>query len=276
MKGWMTLKKLKERMQASGKEYEIHLTDRKGQAAEYAARLSEKEGATIVAVGGDGTVNEVLSGIADLSRCTFGILPCGTGNDFAASVDLPEGLDSLDIILRGETKYTDYLQFEDGKRSLNIAGVGIDVDILDRCERGRWHGKGKYFLSLLKSVFTFRGIRLAVEANGERKEYNAMIAACCNGKQFGGGIRICPSAVVDDGKMDLVVVDFPQKSKIPGALLKLMKGKIFDLPFAHHILCEKAVIETEDNIIAQFDGELKQVSGMSVSLVSGKLKMLRG
>lgn len=265
-----------ERMDRTDIPYQIYEAAEKGGARIAAKELSEKGERSFVAVGGDGTLNEVLCGLSDPTECTLGLIPAGTGNDFAASAEIPVGIDALDLILQNEPRPVDYIQFDDGNRSINIAGMGIDVDILARCERGKRRGKGKYFASLLKSLFAFKGIRLSVHVGGEEKEYNAMIAAFCNGKQLGGGIPLCPVAVADDGKMDFLIVDYPKRSKLIGALIKLMQGKILSLPYAHHVLCERAVVLPQEDAIAQFDGELKPVSGMGGTLVCGKLKMFRG
>ena len=276
-KGKDLLKKIEARLKEVGKAFQIILTQAKGEATEFARRLTEEGERKIVAVGGDGTMNEVLSGLTNPSECTFGLIPAGTGNDFAASANLPSCDKALDHIVNDEVKATDYIQFDDGRRSLNIAGLGLDVDILLRCERSKISFKKiKYFKSLLSSLIHYRGCKLRVEANGEVKEHNAFIAAVCNGKQLGGGIPLCPVAEIDDGKMDLVVVDYPKRSKILGALIKLMQGKILTVPFAHHILCDRAEVFPAEESYAQYDGEIYPINTFGATLVSGGLMMYRG
>lgn len=270
------MKALRARLDEAGVSYRFDVTQRKGEERELAERYSQEENAVIVAVGGDGMLNGVLSGLRDPSRCVLGVIPAGTGNDFAAAAWIPYGEKALDLILAGASKPTDYIEFSDGKRSMNIAGMGIDVDILVRCDRKkRFRAKSKYFLSLLSSLLHYRGSRMTIRANGESYAGNFLIAAICNGSRFGGGIPICPPAVIDDGKLEIVYADCPSRIKIPFALIKLMKGKILDLPFAHRITCEAAEFEAEPPITAQYDGELFAAEKFSAKVGKG-LKMFRG
>ncbi len=271
------LEKIEARLKAEQREYVLHKTEKKGDATAYAREISGTAGETIVAIGGDGMANDVLCGIIDPATVTFGLIPAGTGNDFAVSGNIPHGMAALELILKSEPKYTDYLQFDDGHRSLNVAGQGIDVDILERCDRMKvFRGKSKYFLSLIATLFRYAGNRVEIEVDGKKWQTNSMIVSFCNGRVFGGGIPICPPAEIADGKMELVVVDCPKRSKLLGALVKLMKGKLLTLPFAHRFSCERAVVTPLSSHSAQFDGEVYPVESLGVSIVTQKLLMYRG
>lgn len=277
-KGRKLLAAIEVRLKECNREYGVHLATKAGEAIALARTLTEAGADELVVFGGDGTLNEVVNGIADPAACTLGLIPAGTGNDFSAVSKIPEGLAALDLILSGEAKPTDYIQFDDGKRSINIAGMGIDVDILMRVERKKRGGKSKYFFSLLSSLAHYKPIDLEVSADGgETVHYHSLIACVCNGRQLGGGIPICPDAVIDDGKLEIVVADCPPRYKIPGALIKLMRGKIFSLPIAHRVSCVSARITTPaGSAFAQYDGEIKECKSLTATVVSGKLKMYRG
>ena len=264
-------KKLRERKI----DHVLRVTTYAGEEKKFAELYSREKGNTIVAVGGDGTLNGVVNGM-NPQNAVLGLIPAGTGNDFAASAKIPHGLPALDIILNTQPKQTDYIQFSDGLRSINIAGLGIDVDILERCARMKhFKAKSKYFLSLVKSLFSYKGCKLTIKANGEEKSGKILIAALCNGKQFGGDIPFCPSAEIDDHTLELIYADIPSRLKIPGALLKLMKGNILSLPFAHHIRCEEAEFVLEKKCTAQYDGELYEVDTFKAKVMTD-LKMFRG
>lgn len=264
------------RMEREHLAYRIFVTVHKGEETELAEKISAQEEApVIVVVGGDGTLNGVLRGIKDPAKCTLGLIPAGTGNDFAAAAKIPRGVKALDLVLKNEPVYTDYISFSDGMRSLNIAGVGIDVDILLRCERMKhFRAKSKYFFSLFASLRKFRGMKMKISANGKSEEGNFLIAAACNGRQFGGGIPICPPAKIDDGKLELVYVECPKHKLIP--LVKLMRGKVLSLPFARRITCEEAAFEPELPFSAQYDGELFEPTVFKAKIIHGELKMFRG
>ena len=277
-KGKKLLSSIESRLKECGREYRIHVATKAGEAIEVAKSLSEAGETQLVVIGGDGALNEVINGIVDPGACTLGLIPAGTGNDFSTAARIPLGAEALELILKGEPKYTDYIQFDDGKRSINIAGMGIDVDILQRVERKKGGRRSKYFFSLLSSLAHYKPIELFAQADdGEPVHYKSLIACLCNGSEFGGGIPICPDAVIDDGKLELLVADCPPRRKIPGALMKLMRGKIMSMPIAHRVRCTSAKISVPSgSFYAQYDGEIKECSSLTARLVSGKLKMFRG
>ena len=264
------------RFKERGATCRFFYSSKRGDARKYAHSLTAAGQTELVVIGGDGTVNEVLSGMVDPSAVTLGIIPAGTGNDFASVAGIPLGAKAVDVILDGEAQPTDYIECGT-RRSLNIAGTGMDVEILRRCENMKYGGrKGKYFRSLLATLFRYRGSRLRVTVDGETKEFHAMIAAVCNGKRLGGGIPLCPVAEVDDGLMELVVVDCPKRGKLLPALIKLMRGKLLEEPITHHMSCRAASVTLPDGkIYVQYDGEILEEESLNAYLVSGRLRIWR-
>lgn len=262
-------------LKAAGAEYTLHETHYKAHGKVIAEELTKEDNVNIIALGGDGTVHDVLNGIRDVEKCNFGIIPLGTGNDFAASAKIPYNVKkAVDIILNGEAKPTDYLEIG-GKRCMNVGGVGIDVDVLVRCAKGKRRGKLKYLKSLIISFFKFNGYNLTVECNGETIQKKVLIVATCNGGQFGGGIRVCPIAELDDGKMDVMIVDcFKSKWRILGAFLLLVRGKIMGYPHKKHFRADRVKIEFETPCTVQLDGELYDGLEFDAKVCHG-LKMYR-
>ena len=237
--------------------YAVHFS--KGiRDAEHIARALTSAGETeLIVLGGDGTLHEVLNGLVDPTLCRLGIIPSGTGNDFVDTLGIPKNpKQAIQLILDGEAKATDYLEISD-RRCLNVAGLGMDVDVLERCNRGKMRGKLKYLFSLLQSVFAFKGYPVEIEQEGKIEKRDVLIAATCNGKQFGGGIPICPNADVQDGKISVVIVDcIGGKFKLIKALLTLLKGKILSYPATTHFLCDRVVFRPQTPCTVQLDGEL--------------------
>ena len=220
-------------------------------------------------------MHEVLNGMVDPTLCRLGIIPSGTGNDFAERLALPKKAEkAMEIILDGEAKVTDYLQVGE-VRCMNVAGLGMDVDVLERCQRGKMKGKLKYLVSLVKSLFAFKGYPIAVERGPHVERRDALIAVACNGSQIGGGIRICPDAVVDDGKISVVVVEcIGGKMKILYAFWKLLRGKILKYPATRHFLCEKVRFASDSPCSVQLDGELYTDLDLDIEIRTG-LKIYR-
>ena len=256
-------------------EYAIHYTTAKGVATELARDFSSEPDSTIVAVGGDGTVNEVLNGI-NTENAKFGIIPSGTGNDFITCAKIPlDTEEALDLILNGEAKPTDYMLC-DGVRGLNVIGTGIDVDILNRCRKSKiLRGKLQYVASLIISLIKFKFYKFFFEKDGEKVEKEGLIVAVGNGTQFGGGIRICPKAIIDDGELDFVVAGKLKKRKIPGAFIKLMKGKILELNFTSFERKERVKIDFDKPVTIQIDGELYDGLNFDVNVVKHGVNIFR-
>lgn len=258
-------------MQERGVEYQVHKSGGIHDA-EYIARSLTQEGEReIIVLGGDGTLNEVLNGLDDPSVCKLGLVPSGTGNDFASRMGIPADPEKAILrILDGEAKPVDYIDVS-GTRSMNVAGLGIDVDVLERCQRGRLKGKIKYLLSLVKSLFTFKGIKVKIECEGRETETReVLICAVCNGSVFGGGIKICPEADPRDGQFNVVIVDcLGGVLKIVQAFIELMKGKILTYPLTTYFKADKVTFVPEEKCPIQLDGELYQNHKFEAKLCKG-------
>ena len=249
------LDKVCARLKEAGREYEVHETMYRGHARDIAAGLPAGEEELIV-VGGDGTFHEVLNGLAAPEKMRIALIPAGTGNDFCVAADSSFDPDAaMAPVLRGDVKPVDYIDFS-GKRCLNAGGMGMDVDVLERCARGSAKGRLKYLRSLIASLFAFRGCDVRLSVNGKVYSEKALLAAVCNGDRIGGGIRICPQAKVDDGKLEVVLVPQLKFSGMVRAFIALMRGKILSFPQTLHFYCEEAEIFPDRARTVQLDGEL--------------------
>ena len=257
----------------------FHETRRPRDATTIARRLTEADaGKTvdIVAMGGDGTLNEVLNGLADPAKVQLGIIPCGSGIDFAAAAgipDTPEG--ALDVLLRGEAKYTDYLECG-GVRGINAIGTGIDVEILRRFNRMKLlKGSAAYLVSLILTVLTYRARPFYEEIDGQRIEHKALIACAGNGQRIGGGIAICPKATIDDGLLDVVIIDNIRRAAIPFAFVRLMQKRVLELPSAVFKRFPALRMSTDGPMPIQIDGEIYDHLPFDVRIVAHKLRVYR-
>lgn len=256
-KGKRALERVESIFTKAGEKFVTHISKAKQDVIRIARALSENGAEDIVVIGGDGTLHEVLNGVVDPTACRLGLIPAGTGNDFAEHAHIPTDVDkAMDIILCGEAKETDYLEVG-GVRCMNVAGLGIDVDVLERCSRGKLKGKIKYLVSLVQSLFSFKGCKMEIECDGVTQTRETLLATACNGSQFGGGIRVCPNADEADGKIEAVFVDnIGGVWKIVKAFMQLMKGKILEYPLTTHVYCDRLRYTPEQPCTVQLDGEL--------------------
>ena len=253
--------------------FQVHQTAAVHDAETIARRLTNAGANHLVVVGGDGTLHEVLNGIVEPSKCTLGLIPAGTGNDFAEAAGIPlDAAEAVKIILQRNAKPIDFLQVGD-RRCMNVTGLGIDVQVLERCMRGKMKGKLKYLMSLIQTVFGYKGCKVCVQSDGVEETRDVLLAAACNGSQFGGGIRICPTAEIADGKISVVTVDcLGGIFKILKAFMALMKGKILSFPATKYFLCDRVRITTEQPCSVQLDGEIYSDLILDVQVGKG-LKM---
>ncbi|MBO4594654.1 MAG: acylglycerol kinase family protein, partial [Clostridia bacterium] len=121
---------IEARLKERNVNYSVFRSEKKGDMKSIAEKLVNDGATDIVCVGGDGSLHEVINGITEFDKVNLGLVPCGTGNDFAKTLKLPfDPVKAIDLIIDGEPKYTDYLQLPT-VRCINIAGFGIDVEVL--------------------------------------------------------------------------------------------------------------------------------------------------
>ncbi len=270
------LAKLEERLHEKNVPYTIHKTNYKGHAKTLTSNLITAGATDIIAIGGDGTLHEIINGFHNFENCNLGLIPCGTGNDFAATVGLPKDpVDALNVILLNQPKYTDYMQLPTA-RGMNVVGTGLDVSVLQRYEKLKKKTKFGYTMSLIRTVFGFKGVEFEVEVDGETKTFHSFISAVCNGDRYGGGIKICPIAKADDGQLNFVSVDHVQGLfAIIKEFLRLKKGKILESPRATAFPVNKIKVVSKGEPIVNIDGELYENIPYEVEVVSNQLKMHR-
>lgn len=277
MKG-KKLKKLnlvRKAFQQAGTDYVLHLTKYKGHATEIVKEITSGGGQNvIVACGGDGTLHEILNGFENFENNSLALIPIGTGNDFAASANIPTKTQkAVDIILSGTPRTVDYIQLSSGLRSLNAVGMGIDVDVLKRAYDGANAKKSKYLHALIASLLKFKSYDFTVKYDGTEERHQGLIAALGNGKQFGGGIKLFNGAQISDGYLNLVIADFISRPKIVGAFLKLMSGKPEKIKQITVAKVKAATfIYHGENFSIQADGELYENIPLEAHIESGKLK----
>ena len=255
-------------------DYKMHFTAYKGHAKELTKKLTNQGSTDIIVVGGDGTLHEVVNGFTDFN-VNLGLVPCGTGNDFASALGIslkPEK--ALEVILNNTPKHVDFIQLPK-VRGINIVGTGIDVDVLKRYNKLKRKNKFNYTTCLVKTLFSFKYTDFLAKIDDKEIPYRSFIACIANGSVYGGGIPICPVANPTDNKLNFLAVKSMAKLKIIGAFLKLKKGKILSLKETEHFECKNVDIITDKPCTINVDGELYEDMPFSVQIVSNKLKMYR-
>lgn len=268
---------IEKRLTEKGVLYKVYRTEKSGDATRLTKEIISGGADNVIVVGGDGTLHETINGFSDFDKVALGVIPCGTGNDFAAALNVPEDpVKAVDIILEETPKFTDFMQMPT-VRGLNIIGTGIDVDVLKYYAAAKKKTKLTYTKCLIKALAKFKYLNFAASADGgEKKNYTSFIACVANGHRYGGGVPICPAANPADKKLDFVAVKNINKIKLIFAFLKLKAGKILSFKETTHFNTTSVEITPEsEHYTVNVDGELYEDIPFKVDIVSDKLRVFR-
>ena len=268
-------------------EYDLIHTERIWHAAELAEQAVRDGFEIVVAVGGDGTTNEVVNGLIAASEqgndAIMGFIPTGSGSDFMSNVGIPSNLrDACHRLAHGQTRLVDI-----GKVSMpgmtsryfdNQLGIGFDGIVTVEAKKfKRLRGTALYLPVVLKSVFIASNAPLVtIEYDDHKMTVSAMQISVVNGAREGGAFYMAPDAKLDDGLFDLCIADISGKLAMFGIIPHFMKGTHVTRKGITMARTKKAIITSEDNLISHFDGELLCTKGHRIEceIVPQRLQVL--
>lgn len=270
-----TVNVLKSCLDERGVEYRFHYSTNKERTIGITQEVIASGATDVIVVGGDGTLHDVLNGFSNFENVNMGLIPCGTGNDFAAALNLPlDAEKALNIILDNQPKYVDFMQMPT-IRGINVIGMGIDVEVLKRYSMLKKKTKFGYTKSLLKTLFKFKPLNFDATFNNQKNTYNSYIAAVANGHCFGGGLNLCPDASPTDNELDFIAVSDMNKLQLIGAFIKLKKGKLLTLKQTTRIKIKQIEVDAPIPYVVNVDGELYDNIPFKINVVSDTLKFYR-
>jgi YegS/Rv2252/BmrU family lipid kinase len=208
----------------------------------------------VVAVGGDGTVNEVGRGLL-YSDTALGILPTGSGNGLARFLQMPFKVNkSLDVINHGNIKSIDAIKVND-YYSLNVAGIGFDAYISHQFAKKKRRGPMAYMQLISKEFPKYKSDHYQIEIDGEAVEIDAFLISFANSSQYGNNFHIAPQARIDDGLIDVCLIkDFP-KFTAPALLISLVDQSIDKSKYDKIVKARKIKINHPLPLLGHVDGE---------------------
>jgi YegS/Rv2252/BmrU family lipid kinase len=277
-------------LEASVGRVKILETRAAGHGAELAAEALRSGCLTFIAVGGDGTLNEVVNGLFTDGRpdpgVVVGLIPQGTGSDFRRTAGLPlDAGDAVKVIRNRRTKALDVMQVNyqgyEGTNAtrfaVNMASFGLGGAATARANRSSksFGGKFAYLTATALTAIGFKGDRVALELDGENwSDILVTHVAIGNGQFHGAGMRVCPHAIFDDGVLEVTIIEKLSLWKIVWNSALLFNGKLYDHPKFHHRQTTTLVATSTGRSAVEIDGEPLGYLPLKVTVIPRALKLI--
>ena len=257
--------------------YEIRVSMGPGDCAKIAREAaSTGEALRLYACGGDGTLNEVVSGVAGYPNTAVTVYSGGSGNDFVRIFDDPKAFFDLDRLLDAQETELDLIRVNDDY-CLNICSVGLDArigtDVSNYKRSPLLQGFRAYAVSTLVNVIRGIGEHYVVEIDGEKIDGEQTMICACNGRFYGGGFNPVPEADPRDGKLEVLVVKKVSRLQVPGVVGKYKAGKYRQLSnLIRHFSTDRLTIHCDAPSSISLDGELRRAQDITISVAEEKLR----
>ena len=270
----------------AGLEFDLEVTKRRHHAVELARHAIDEGCGYIVAVGGDGTIHEVVNGMMgpDGPRnpdAVLGVVSAGSGSDFARTFGLPDPVKAGVGHLAGDTTLAiDVARVtfttEGGEATEwfpNIAEAGLGADVVRRAERlPRKLGRSRYLVGFWMTLGVFKGTEGTVMCDGETYQGRVTNLVVANGQFFGGGMHVAPKAVPSDGKLD-VLIQVGSKADYVASITKVYRGTHIPSPSIKQYLARRVEVTTKTPLRVEADGELLGTTPATFGLVENALRL---
>jgi YegS/Rv2252/BmrU family lipid kinase len=268
-----------ERGRGSWSDYAVYMTREPGHATELAREAVDAHADLVIAVGGDGTVNEVAQGVIG-SGAALGIVPVGSGNGLARALRLPlRPGRALAALEDGVRRVIDVGRLNGGL-FLNVAGTGFDAAVGAAFQRAGGRGGRRGLLSYLRlslaEVLGYRPQPLVLEANAEHRSFKPLMITFANGPQYGSGAVINPGGRLDDGRLEVVSFDYEGSAfELVRAAPRLFLGGLDRVRQYRRLATTRAVVTAESPLQIHRDGDpVEPAPRIDVELVPRALDVI--
>lgn len=227
---------------------------------ELARRAVEDGAKTLIACGGDGTVHCALQAVYGTDT-VLGIIPVGTGDDIARALGLPrdDAAAAADVVVDGRTRTIDYAVIDaaDGTREafVGVMSAGFDSEVTERANNMTWPtGKSRYLVATVAELGIYKPVDFTITVDGQMTREEGMMLAVGNGSSYGGGMYVCPNALLDDGQLDLTFLRKASKLTFIKTFPSVFKGTHIHHPTVRTMRGQVIRVEAEGQT-AYADGE---------------------
>lgn len=250
----LILNMISEQLDQDSFEWKVVETAYAGHAAELARHEAEMETDAVVAIGGDGTVNEVARSLIH-TQTALGIIPCGSGNGLARHLLIPmEPSGAIGILNSYMIKDLDYGKINDIP-FFCTCGVGFDAFVSSKFAKSGKRGLLSYLENTLREGLIYRSDTYEIEIEGGKSKYKAFLIACANASQYGNNVYIAPHACMHDGLMDVTIMEPFSMLEAPQIAFQLFNKTITNNSRIKTLKCQKMHISREHPGVIHYDGD---------------------
>ena len=276
---------LARRAAAAGLEGATLFSERQGHLAELAREAALDGAELLVVVGGDGSVNEVVNGLAGLGRQPeVAVVPRGTGWDFSRTFGIPRKIDdAVQIALQGDVRTIDlgrasYRAWDGSDATAwfaNVASAGMSGAIAKRANETTkaLGGKASYLWATFAVFSGWEATEIEVAVDGERRAGPMFDVVIANGRFFGGGLEICPEAEPDDGLFDVLTIGDVTKRDLVQTMPKMYRGTHLPHPKAELLRGSSVTVTSETPLPIELDGEQPGTTPVTFEVAAGALRL---
>ena len=265
-----------QRLTAEGYSGRLELTTQSGDANRIAREAIENGSYWIIACGGDGTIHEVVNAIAEKPDVVLGVLPCGKGNDFAEALKIPtKPVEAIEVLLKGATRQVDLGKIGDHYFD-TIVTCGYDAEVSRRVteEGAPFSGTASYVYTAITTLFSYQSPDARLEGDFGSYEGKILLTATGITASYGGGMKIVPEAIIDDGLFDVCIIEpVPHRT-----VLRLLATLFWGGHAGHRAVrmhrTKSLTIETDPPILLYADGERICYTPATVEIVERGLTVI--
>ena len=265
-----------ERLTSSGRKGRLALTTQRGDAHRIAQEAIQNGCRWLIACGGDGTIHEIVNAIAARSDVVLGLIPCGRGNDFARALGIPKDPDrAIQALLNGRPFQIDVGKVGDLYFD-TIVTCGYDAEVSRRASEANvpFSGTATYVYTAITTLFGYKTPAARLEGDFGVYEGDILLAATGITPHYGGGFKIVPDAVMNDGLFDVCIIKPVSRLTVLSMLIKLFWGGHRDHPAVSIKRTKSLTIHTEPPTLLYADGEQVGYTPVTVELIERGLTVL--
>lgn len=278
-----SLPALEEKLRAGGVPHQMHFTESPGDATRIAGRLPD--GASVIVVGGDGTINEVVNGLYGRD-CMLSIIPAGSGNDFVKMFDMDIPRDrSIGYATGSKIRQIDIGHIQIKRKNgvevqryfVNAVGIGLDALVSHiNSQFNLLKGFPAYVVAALKAIVVYKPQNAVMRLQGQVWEGRPLLLAVGNGSTVGGGFKLTPNAQLDDGMLDICWAERMSLWRIARILPTVLSGRHLKFPEVRSSRASELIFQSDAGVPVHIDGEMMglDVVEVRISIADKKMSLL--